>query len=739
LSLNNVTTFAKNLESLGVYIISLFIAFFIVIRKKKSLNFFVIDIGDYLIILVILATTIFVAINIVNDHSLFISNGTYYYSKFNLIVKSINLDGKFPIYDPSISAGESPFLFETPLMFSHLGFTNIILSFIPPVLFYNTYSFFILFISTLALSLLIRSIVPNPPKEFSGRMLNTAIITLGSLMIGLHFFFVQSLESFKSFVTFPIDYLLFSLILEKPKNVGEIIIIGYLIVLVFTMHVANGIGIVLLFISLIFLIFMKLFFEKKLSGVKNWIQINKTIIFYVGILLILLPIFYIMPVLVFADNLEDKSKMNWKKAPSATYSYIKDFVSSQSQLSLKYPDVNRNDDKKFGAFISIFGLLSFILIIALYKLKRLNNARLFAGAYILHFFISSIIINNPIVGSMEYGYRTATPYSLIVLVALLCAIMVSIEKKYLKVFFILIFLIAFVHMAPIVKKNIENIHREEIIAGNSFKQEINFVKNLPNDGRIITYGLFSSAVDPAMASLTDKYFSRDLLTTNPRSRGVYNKIHSTNAWGQEDYVLNKSGTELSNYLKIGGYKYIFANVCHPVGNFIVKNLYPQFTYPIYQNQCLMFFIVNNTNYVEKISILKDVDEEEYKIKEGFKYYALSKHFNFGDEIPYSQSAITPEALNFERISPVEVRIHGDFDNDEWVVFKENYFPRWKAYIDDKELPILATNQNSVLIRTAKGTMITLKYMVLPIERFFGIISLLSTLVFLIIIIMRLIK
>jgi len=88
---------------------------------------------------------------------------------------------------------------------------------------------------------------------------------------------------------------------------------------------------------------------------------------------------------------------------------------------------------------------------------------------------------------------------------------------------------------------------------------------------------------------------------------------------------------------------------------------------------------------------------------------------------------------------VEVRIHGDFDNDEWIVFKEDYFPRWKAYIDDKELPILATNQNSVLIKTAKGTTITLKYMVLPIERFFGIISLLSTLIFLIIIIMRLIN
>jgi len=122
--------------SLNFFIILLFfylpiiIAIFVVINKNKSLNFINIDLKEYFIILTILLATTFVAINIVNDHSLFISNGTYYYSKFNLIVESINTNGKFPIYDPSISAGESPFLFETPLMFSHLGFTNTILFFL---------------------------------------------------------------------------------------------------------------------------------------------------------------------------------------------------------------------------------------------------------------------------------------------------------------------------------------------------------------------------------------------------------------------------------------------------------------------------------------------------------------------------------------------------------------------------------------------------------------------------------
>ena len=59
------------------------------IKNNKSIDFINIDFKEYVTILAILISTIFVSINIVNDHSLFISNGTYYYTKFNLIVKSI--------------------------------------------------------------------------------------------------------------------------------------------------------------------------------------------------------------------------------------------------------------------------------------------------------------------------------------------------------------------------------------------------------------------------------------------------------------------------------------------------------------------------------------------------------------------------------------------------------------------------------------------------------------------------
>jgi len=73
------------------------------------------------------------------------------------------------------------------------------------------------------------------------------------------------------------------------------------------------------------------------------------------------------------------------------------------------------------------------------------------------------------------------------------------------------------------------------------------------------------------------------------------------------------------------------------------------------------------------------------------------------------------------------------------VFKEDYFSRWKAFMDGKEVPVLANNHNSVLIRTIKGTSMILKYAILPIEKFFGIISFIAALLLLITLLMFLRK
>ena len=234
-----------------------------------------------------------------------------------------------------------------------------------------------------------------------------------------------------------------------------------------------------------------------------------------------------------------------------------------------------------------------------------------------------------------------------------------------------------------------------------------------------------------MASLTGKYFSRNLLTTNSRSRSIYQKIHDTEAWGRSENLFAMSGTELSNYLIMGGYKYLFLDICHPIGNFVASKMYPNFTYPIYQNNCMVLLVVNNTDYVEKIELVENVSNSNYKEKNGYKYITISRYYDFGHkEINFKENPRDPQGLKFERVSPTKVIVFGDFDNNDWVVFKEDYYSRWKAYMKNVEVPVLANNNNLILINTIKGDTIVLEYKVLAIEIFFGVISLLSALILL---------
>lgn len=703
-------------------------AIFVAYKKRKLSELVDIDSRECILAMALLLSAAYVGIAIVNNHSLFLSNGTYLYTKFELIVKSINSYSAFPLYDPAASQGESPFLFESPLVFSHLAFVNILLPFIPQVAFYNAFSLFTLFLATLGLSILIRSAL-NITKEMFANIRYTLVVAIGSALMGLNFYFVQLLESYKQFFAFPINYIIFSIILDRPQKAKEIMLVLYMIALTFVIHAPHGVGIVLISFSLFVLIIAKMYFSKEIGSVLNWILNNKTKAIAACLVIIFVPSFYVMPTFLFKDFLEENPPINWKNFASSSFSYFKAFLTSNLPLSLKYPDVNRNDDKKFGPFVTVFGLLSVALLIIMWK-RAPTNLKFFSGAYILHFFVSSFIVNIPSVGSLEYSYRTAEPYLLILLVMAMCALALIIKNKYAKLLLIAVLFIGFLYTLPLSKKNMENIHKEEFISGRHFAKEIEFAKSLPQDGRVITYGMFANAIDPGMASLTGRYFSRHHLTEVARSRSIYSKIHSSHSFGHTDELLAMSGTELYNYLRLGGYKYIFADIRHPIGAFVVSKLYPNFTYPIYQNQYFVFLVVNGTDYAEKVSVLKNINGSIYKEKDGYKYLTTSVYYKLPDNLKYSRDIANPEKLSFKRAAPTEIEIYGNFEDGDWVTFKEAYFSRWKAYMNGKEVSITSSNHNLILINTIKGDKITLRYSVLPVERFAGVMSLTSSLIIL---------
>lgn len=718
---------------LNAFIISMFfyipafLAIFMSFKNRKNLDFIDINYKDYIIIMSILLAVVFVAINIVNNSSLFMANSTYMFSRFDLIVKSIKSSGTFPIYDPAVAQGEPPFLFEAPLFFSHIAFVNSVLEFIPSVLFYNAFSFFSLLLSVLALSELIKSLLAKVfGEDGSLGIFSTIIVVLGSVSIGLNFLSVQVLESFKQFFAFPINYLIFSVIIDRLTTPKEIITILYLIILTFIIHPPHGVGIVLIAFSLFFLMLINKNYSKDMEQVKSWIFNNKLKAVLALLLLASMALFYVTPTLIFKNFLEDNRPTKLAEVPRNTIHYFAEFISLHEYISLKYPDIKRIDDHRFGLFISLFGILSLAIVLFLCKLKSMADFRLFLMAYLLHFFISSLIISFPIMGNMEYGYRTAWSYLLILMVVSICAVIALVRQKHVKIFLLLVFFISVAYALPLAKRNIENIHKEKFISG-IWQNEVEFIKSLPNDGRIITYGMYANIIDPGMEYLTGKYFSRHHLPEFARSMFIYSKIHSSDSFGQSDTLLSMSGAELRNYLVLGGYKYVFMDLRHPVSIFVAKILYPDYTAPIYQNQNLLILLINNTSYVEKVSVVKDVKDEMYKRDDGYKYVMPSRFYKFKN-VDFSEKVIEPEGLDFKRISPVKVEIYGDFKENDYVVFKEAYFPRWKAYMNGKETDILGSNNNLILIKTSKGNKIEMEYKALPIEKFFGALSALSSLV-----------
>ena len=92
----------------------------------------------------------------------------------------------------------------------------------------------------------------------------------------------------------------------------------------------------------------------------------------------------------------------------------------------------------------------------------------------------------------------------------------------------------------------------------------------------------------------------------------------------------------------------------------------------------------------------------------------------------------PQKLDFRRISPTEIEIYGNFKDNDWVTFKEDYFPRWRAYENGKEIPLAASNHELILVNTVKGNVIKLIYSVLPVEKVYGILSLLSILLLMVV-------
>jgi hypothetical protein len=709
----------------AIFLIFPIVAFFLM--KKKSLEAFELDQNDALLVFIILAFTTIAAIGIVDDQSLFISNGTREYTRMQYAVSGLINEGFIPSYNPGIGQGEATFLWDAPGRASNYIVKNSMLNFIPRILFFNTYSFFILFMHVLALSLLFGSVIKQ-------RNLVIILAIAGvAVLIGLNFFFLQKLESIKFFTAFPLAYLLISLIINNPTRFNDFVIMMFIGSIIMTLHSGYGIGVIILAFS-IFAV-RKIYYLRDKQEIKQfiiWIRKNKMLLSSVLMIMISLPIFYFSAGVLYKETLRNQASLTEILASGAfTKSVIGFFTgffeNELPMLTLRFPDVQRIDDHVTGPFVSIFGVLSFLILMILYKSKNSENFRTYSYGFILYLIISSLIHFYSINFSL---IRTNTPYFLILLGVSIVAFIGLFGSKIAKLALIVVVYFAVIFSMPYSAQNITNIHREMFMSGTVMQQEMEVIRQLPIDGRIMTYGLFNNAIDFGSNSLTGRYFSREereeLIY---HIRNVYYLVHGPQSFGQEDYVLNKSSGYLSNLLRLGGYKYIFANLCHPMGNFILEKIYPDYSYPIYQNQqnqCMVVFVMNNTNYAEKVDLAANVGEEIYDGEDGYKYTTISRNYDYDlSDFDLVDMPKEPVPLGFERLSATKIEIYGDFNDNEWVLFKERYWPRWKASVDGKELQIFPDEYEQMLIKTVEGNTILLEYSPLRAEKVFGTLSIIG--------------
>ena len=696
----------------------------IVVLKKKSLDVFDMDSKDFFYALVAFFFMVIVAINILSDTNLFMANGSREFYRTQLAVQPLQNTNSLPLYDPGMGNGEASFLWVTPAFAIHSALSILILDFNNQILSYNTRSLFMLFLFVLSLYVLFSSIIRDRSN------IGILAITAVGLLTGLNFVVLQHLESIKGFSAYPIATLLLSLILINPKRFRHFALIMYLAALAPLIHPSFGVAADIFAFSL-FLI-TKRYYVKDREEIRDflgWLPKNKFKLLILIVLISLFPLFYLSAAKIFQDFFTESTtpELNFANIENGVVNFWNDYRFNElSFLSSRYPDVNRIDDHKFGFLLSFFGVFSLILLMLLYKLKSIKNFRSFAMGYALHLILLSFIVPY---GSFIGGFfYTPWLYLLVLLGSSILALILLVQYKYAKLILMLIIFAGFLHTIPYANQNITNIHGEQFMSGNIYTNELNFIRQLPIDGRIISYGLFDSVTDYGISYLTGRYAARNEHIGFHIGRTPYAKIHDQNAFGEPSKIIGKSGATLSNYLKAAGYKYVFLNTAHPVGNYVVSQLYPNYSYPIYQNGPLVFLAINRSNYAEKIGLVKNIDEDEkiYTREDGYKHTTISRHYSFNvGNIDFTEDPGEPEPLRWQRLSSEKVIISGDFNDGDWVVFKEMYMARWKAYMDGKEIPVYANNHEMLLVRTIKGESILLEYGLLPIEKVVGTASLIG--------------
>jgi hypothetical protein len=141
---------------------------------------------------------------------------------------------------------------------------------------------------------------------------------------------------------------------------------------------------------------------------------------------------------------------------------------------------------------------------------------------------------------------------------------------------------------------------------------------------------------------------------------------------------------------------------------------------------LAIFIVPDSYYAQSVVPVKTnlTKEDVYSAPGGWKVFWLEGQEESEaelDSVSDIASLPYPQTYGFRLLRHGEYELTGNFSGG-WIVFKDHYFPTWRAEMDGKQLRIEESNLGTLLIKTEPGAKIRLYHEPFWFERLLSAIA-----------------
>jgi hypothetical protein len=255
-------------------------------------------------------------------------------------------------------------------------------------------------------------------------------------------------------------------------------------------------------------------------------------------------------------------------------------------------------------------------------------------------------------------------------------------------------------------------------------------------GKFLIYGIYTTTVEPAFQILSGKPMI-GLGTQLATNTMIVYKLRLMDGSGRL-LEQNLNQNYYVNIMKHGFVKYVFIFRCDGYRQGAITEQFLQSKLKLiyydqpYEKSCLTLYEVPDSNFVEKTKIAKiNVPENTfYSINDAWKVSGFKNPEDYNEITPditinfdSDLSNFTkPEVLRYKINNDEEMKIYGDFSDGDWIIIKQDYFPRFHAYENGKELEIKEQNLGMILIKATKGNEIIYKYESFRFEIILAIMS-----------------